>query len=100
MYIAMNRFKIVRGCERDFEAVWRDRTTFLDKVKGFKKFNLVRGVSEIDFTLYASHSTWESRKTFENWLRSESFRSAHKNAGENRWMYIGHPIFEGFEVVI
>ena len=41
MYIAMNRFKIKNGNEKDFENLWRNRETFLDKVEGFKKFNLI-----------------------------------------------------------
>ena len=40
MYIAMNRFKIARGMETKFEEIWRGRETFLEKVPGFKKFNL------------------------------------------------------------
>ena len=39
MYIAMNRFKIVDGLEKEFEAVWINRETHLDKVPGFKNFN-------------------------------------------------------------
>ena len=53
MYIAMNRFQIVLGKEGDFEKIWRDRETHLDKVPG-------------------KHSS----------------------------VYLGHPVFEGFEVVI
>ena len=43
MYIAMNRFKIVDGLEKEFEDVWRNRETHLDKVPGFKNFNLIKG---------------------------------------------------------
>ena len=42
MFIAMNRFKIKIGNESDFEKVWKERETFLDKVNGFISFNLVR----------------------------------------------------------
>ena len=28
MFVAMNRFKIVKGREKDFENVWRNRDTF------------------------------------------------------------------------
>ena len=33
MYIAMNRFKIVLGKEKEFEDVWKNRDTHLDGVK-------------------------------------------------------------------
>ena len=42
MFIAMNRFKIILGEETVFEEIWKNRETHLDKVKGFKEFNLVR----------------------------------------------------------
>ena len=100
MYIAMNRFKIVKGKELAFEEVWKNRETYLDLVAGFKSFNLIKGDSYEDYTLYVSHSTWESKTSFLNWTKSEEFRKAHRGAGENKNLYIGHPNFEGFEVVI
>lgn len=100
MYIAMNRFQIVLGKEGDFEKIWRGRETHLDKVSGFKSFNLIKGGSNETFTLYASHSTWKSKKDFLNWTKSEEFRAAHKGAGKRSSVYLGHPVFEGFEVVI
>tara|TARA_B100000965_G_scaffold368852_1_gene355816 strand:- start:202 stop:504 length:303 start_codon:yes stop_codon:yes gene_type:complete len=100
MYIAMNRFKIVLGKEKDFEGVWKNRETYLENVPGFKKFNLVKGDQKEDHTLYASHSIWSSKEDFINWTKSEAFRMAHKNAGQHQDLYIGHPIFEGFETII
>ena len=95
----MNRFQIVPGKEKDFEEVWRNRDTHLEGVTGFCEFHLVKGKEEKDYTLYASHTVWESKEAFENWTKSEAFRAAHKNAGQNSHLYLGHPIFEGFEMV-
>tara|TARA_Y100000589_G_C27190829_1_gene644744 strand:- start:1804 stop:2136 length:333 start_codon:yes stop_codon:yes gene_type:complete len=100
VYIAMNRFHIKLGFEMEFEKVWKTRETYLNDVDGFIKFNLIRGKSDTDFTLYASHSTWETEQDFLNWTKSDSFKLAHKNAGQNSNMYLGHPIFEGFNIVI
>ena len=100
MYIAMNRFKIVPGSEADFEKVWATRDTHLNAVPGFKAFHLVRGPEHEDHVLYASHTVWESEAAFQDWTRSEAFREAHKNAGDNRALYLGHPEFEGFTVVL
>ena len=96
----MNRFQIVTGKEKIFENLWKNRETYLESVKGFKSFNLIKGEANETFTLYASHSTWSSKDAFTNWTKSEAFRKAHKNAGSNRNIYIGHPKFEGFEVII
>ena len=100
MYIAMNRFKITPGSEAAFEKVWADRDTHLDRVAGFKEFQLVRGPKHDDHTLYASHTVWESEDAFVDWTKSEAFREAHRNAGDNKALYLGHPEFEGFTVVL
>ena len=100
MFVAMNRFKILIGKENDFEKVWKNRETHLDKVKGFIKFNLIKGITNEEYTLYVSHSTWNSENNFLSWTKSQSFREAHKNVGAHRDVYIGHPIFEGFEIII
>ena len=100
MFIAMNRFKVKLGEEKNFEDIWRNRDTHLNQVPGFKKFNLIKSESNETYTLYASHSEWESKQDFINWTKSEAFRMAHKNAGEHKTVYLDHPKFEGFEVVL
>ena len=100
MFIAMNRFQVVRGKEDEFETVWRTRESYLETVPGFVEFHLLKGPESEDHTLYASHSVWRSRSAFEAWTRSEAFRAAHGRAGNATTgpMYLGHPKFEGFEV--
>jgi len=100
MFIAMNRFKIALGKEKEFEKVWRERDTYLNDVKGFKKFNLIKGETNSEYSLYASHSIWNSKEDFINWTKSDAFRLAHKNAGQHKNLYLGAPNFEGFEVII
>jgi heme-degrading monooxygenase HmoA len=98
MFIAMNRFRVRKGSEDAFEAVWLNRDTHLEKVPGFVEFRLLKGPQTEDHTLYASHSTWRSRAAFDAWTKSEAFRAAHARAGENKPLYLDHPQFEGFEV--
>ena len=74
-YIAMNRFKIVLGKENEFEEVWRTRETYLDEVEGFKEFHLLKGESNDEYTLYSSHSVWDSKDDFIAWTKSESFKN-------------------------
>lgn len=97
MFIAMNRFKIARGREEEFVEVWRNRDTHLDQVPGFREFQLLRGPSTDEHTLFASHSIWESRDAFDAWTHSEAFRAAHRNAGDTKGIYLGHPQLETFE---
>jgi len=100
MFIAMNRFKIVPGAESDFERLWTSRDTHLKEVPGFVEFHLLKGPVKDDHVLYSSHTIWANRAVFEDWTRSDAFRAAHRNAGgETRQLYLGHPEFEGFEVI-
>jgi heme-degrading monooxygenase HmoA len=98
MFIAMNRFQVRRGAEQAFEQVWLTRDSYLQTVPGFIVFHLLKGPQGEQHTLYSSHSMWQNREAFENWTTSDAFRSAHREAGENRQLYVGHPQFEGFEV--
>ena len=99
MYIAMNRFKIPLGSEAAFEQVWASRDSHLKQVPGFVEFHLLKGPQREDHTLYASHTIWADHADFENCTKSEAFRAAHANAGNNRPLYLGRPEFEGFEAV-
>ena len=100
MYIAMNRFRIALGAEETFEQLWRRRESQLDGVPGFREFHLLRGETDDEATLYASHTVWESAAAFEAWTESENFRKAHAQARAPQGTYLGHPRFEGFEVIL
>ena len=99
MFIAMNRFQVKKGCEHDFEHVWLSRDTHLGAVPGFIEFHLLKGPEREDYVLYASHTVWRSYQDFEAWTKSEQFRKAHAGAGGNKPLYLGHPEFEGFNVL-
>ena len=94
----MNRFRVKKGSEQAFEKVWLSRDSQLNKVPGFVEFHLLKGPEHEDFTLYASHTVWQNQGAFEAWTKSEAFRAVHKDAGQNKPLYIDHPQFEGFEV--
>lgn len=100
MFIAMNRFKVTLGSEAAFEEVWTTRDTHLKDVPGFIEFHLLKGPQRDDHVLYSSHTIWADRAAFDAWTQSEAFRAAHRNAGhQSRPLYLGHPEFEGFEVL-
>ncbi|MEN5082096.1 antibiotic biosynthesis monooxygenase [Bosea sp. TWI1241] len=102
MFIAMNRFKVVKGEEAAFIEVWASRKTRLDEMKGFVSFNLLKGPEKEDHTLFSSHTVWETKDDFTAWTRSEQFRDSHSKAGQPRPkpLFLGHPEFEGFESVL
>ena len=101
MFIAMNRFQVIKGSEEAFEQVWASRDSHLQKVPGFVEFHLLKGPATDEHTLYASHTVWQSHAAFEAWTKSEQFRAAHANAGNKdgvKPLYLEHPKFEGFDV--
>lgn len=101
MFFAMNRFRIALGKEDDFIAHWRNRNSYLDEVPGFVSFNLLRGGSDEQSTLFASHTVWASEAAFVAWTKSEAFRKAHLAAGQSpRDFYLGPPQLELFESVL
>jgi len=100
MFIAMNRFKVVKGEEKAFEQIWASRRTRLEEMEGFISFHLLRGPEREDHTLYASHTMWETKASFLAWTTSQQFRDSHKDAGKNKPLYVGHPEFEGFDAVL
>jgi heme-degrading monooxygenase HmoA len=68
-------------------------------VPGFVESHLLKGPEAEDHTLYASHTVWKNRATFEAWTESEAFRAAHASAGGNKPLYLAPPQFEGFETI-
>lgn len=96
MYIAMNRFRVPRGNATAFEDLWLNRESHLHKLDGFVEFHMLRGPEVDGIVLYASHTVWASEDAFVAWTKSESFRAAHKDAGQTKKLYDGHPNFEGF----
>jgi heme-degrading monooxygenase HmoA len=98
-FIAMNRFRVALGREAEFEEVWRNRQSDLPSMPGFVVFNLLRGPSDAQATLFVSHTIWETKGHFEDWTRSEAFRRAHSGAPKTVGLYLGPPQFEGFESV-
>lgn len=101
MFLAMNRFHIVPGQEDAFVEHWRQRNSYLHEVPGFRSFNLLRGASTEEYTLFASHTVWDSEGAFAAWTRSEAFRKAHMAAGaSSRNFYLGPPKLELFAAVL
>ncbi|MCA9321615.1 MAG: antibiotic biosynthesis monooxygenase [Planctomycetes bacterium] len=100
MYVATNRFRVALGKEATFEEVWRKRNSYLDEVPGFQDFHLLRAPAGEDHTLFVSHSTWDTKDAFVAWTESEAFRKAHTSGRSPQGTLLGHPGFEGFDVVL
>jgi len=96
-FIAINHFTVEPARGAEFEALWRQRETYLAGVPGFVRFALLRGDEPGH---YASHTTWESRASFEAWTRSDAFRKAHAQARMPSGLLLGHPKLATWEAVL
>jgi heme-degrading monooxygenase HmoA len=105
----MSRLRVLSSKETQFEKNWKNREPDTHGVKGFKKFNLLKGNVNKEFSLYIFYSEWNTESDFINWTKSDSFELTHKNPTleGNLYLgppdfdgYIGLPDFEGFKVVI
>ena len=101
MYIAMNRFRVLKERTKDFEQLWAQRESYLHELPGFVEFHLLRGPEAEDLQLYASHTVWRSDEDFIAWTKSDAFRKAHARAGNEttKPLLLGGPSFEGFEAI-
>lgn len=99
MYLAMNRFTVLRDNAADFEDLWLGRESRLKDTEGFISFHMLKGPEEEGRVLYASHTVWESEAHFRAWTTSDAFRAAHARAGETRKLHEGSPRFEGFRAI-
>lgn len=96
----MNRFRVAPGREEDFRRVWSQRRSYLLGVPGFRRFRLLEGERGGEATLFVSCSEWETRDAFVAWTGSEEFIRAHRRGRTPPGTLLGHPEFEGFEVVL
>jgi heme-degrading monooxygenase HmoA len=87
MFVAMNRFAIGPGFEDAFEERWRNRTSQLGTVPGFRQFWLLRG----DGGQFVSMTEWESREDFERWMSSDAFRAGHSGEPPPKGMHLRAP---------
>ena len=60
MFIAMNRFQVVKGSEEAFERMWQSRDSYLDEMAGFVEFHLLKGPgSRGPHALFLAHGVGE-----------------------------------------
>lgn len=101
MYLAMNRFKVIKEKAKEFEELWLGRDSELPSMQGFVEFRMLKGPEAEDHILYSSHTFWEKEEDFSAWTKSDAFRKAHsqKRSGSAAPMTLGHPQFEGFKTI-
>jgi len=63
MFIAMNRFKVIKEERKAFEDLWVARQSHLDEVKGFQAFHLLASPSRSHSATRNSKGSNSSRRS-------------------------------------
>lgn len=79
MVTVANRIYVAPDFHEAFEERFRNRAQLIDGMPGFIFNQVLRPVNEGD--PYVVFTLWESRKDFENWVKSEEFRKGHSQSG-------------------
>lgn len=101
MYLAMNRFKVLKDRAEDFVGMWTGRDSELPSLEGFVEFRLLKGTEHDEYVLYSSHTFWETEENFIAWTKSDQFARSHTQSKgqKSEPMLMGHPDFEGFSTI-
>ena len=79
MITVANRIYVSPEYVEEFEERFRNRAGLVDGMPGFIINQVLRPVNEED--PYIVFTLWESRKDFENWIRSDEFTQGHAKSG-------------------
>lgn len=90
MFIVMNCFQIIKGCEVDFEKVWKECDIYLKEVLGFMNFYFLCGLEEEMYILYLFYLVWVFWGVFEDWMKFEVFCKVYVNVGDIQGIYLGY----------
>ncbi len=75
MIVVMNAVRVSGEQAEKFEQAFLSRPRMLDKLDGFRGFELMRPQGRDEY-LVVTH--WDDHDSFQGWLKSEAFREAHK----------------------
>src|ERR1044071_5976624 len=79
MITVANRIYVAKEYAHAFEQRFRHRAGMVDQMSGFISNQVLRPVNEGD--PYVIFTTWNSRKDFLNWVRSDAFLKGHAQSG-------------------
>ena len=75
-YIVMNVIDVPADRREEFEARFASRAAQVQNSPGFEAFELLKPAD--DNTRYIVYTRWDSKDSFEAWLRSPAFAEGHR----------------------
>jgi heme-degrading monooxygenase HmoA len=78
MLVVANRVNVAPGWEQQFEERFRRRAGRIESQPGFVGMQVLRPqTAEMPYVVL---TTWHDRAAFEQWVGSEDFKAAHRDA--------------------
>ncbi len=97
MFIVANRVPVAESYRAMFEARFRERAGKIEQQPGFVRMQVLQPARS--GLPYVVLTTWEDKASFEAWVGSEDFRSAHANPMPSE-AFDGEGSLEMHEVII
>lgn len=79
MFVVCNRVKINPQHAEAFEKLFLSRAHAVDQTPGFVSFQLLKSEKPADS--YIVMVTWESKKHYHAWVKSDAFKQGHSRTG-------------------
>jgi heme-degrading monooxygenase HmoA len=100
-YIVQNRFKVLPGYKDTFELAWMKRKSYLHEMPGYISFSLLRNEDQ-GKNEYISHTVWQDKASFDNWLASPQFEKSHASSKRAGFMGVlqERPVFDCYDTLI
>ncbi|MES9991537.1 MAG: antibiotic biosynthesis monooxygenase [Candidatus Thiodiazotropha sp.] len=77
MYIVANRVPVAEGYQQMFEQRFRNRAGQIEKQPGFVRMQVLK--PDKPGLPYIVLTSWQDKASFEGWVGSDDFKTAHAN---------------------
>ena len=100
-YIVQNRFKVLPGYRDKFELAWMTRKSYLHEMPGYISFSLLSN-EIVGKNEYISHTVWQNKESFDNWLASPQFEKSHASSKSAGFMSVlqERPVFDCYNTLL
>jgi heme oxygenase (mycobilin-producing) len=81
-FVVINAITVPKESRSGFEDRFARRAGEVSKSPGFETFELLRPVGDEAGDKYLVYTRWDSRESFEAWVKSPAFTHGHRSSSE------------------
>lgn len=97
MFVAMSRFRVANGMEKQVDEAFKHRPHEVDSVSGFVRMDVVRALESPQEFLLITY--WTDSESYHTWHRSEAHHESHKHIPKGLKLTPGHTQVSYYEHV-